>query len=57
MYDYDKLIPDLKNDDCRKDYYAKAYVLPQLYENLFTVNSAFKKGTIFKDLYKPYHEK
>ncbi len=57
MYDYDKLMPDLKNNDCRKDYYAKAYILPQLYENLFTVNSAFKKGTIFKDLYKPYHEK
>ena len=57
MCDYDKLMPDFKDDDSRKDYYAKAYVLPQLYKNLFTVNSALNKGTIFKDLYKPYHRK
>lgn len=57
MCNYDKLIPNCEDGNPRKDYYAKAYVLPQVYENLFTVNSAFKKGTIFKDLYKPYHEK
>lgn len=57
MCDYDKLIPNCEDGSSRKDYYAKAYVLPQVYENLFTVNSAFKKGTIFKDLYKPYREK
>ncbi|MBY0756913.1 spore coat associated protein CotJA [Clostridium sardiniense] len=50
-------MPNCKDGNSRKNYYAKAYVLPQLYENLFTINSALKKGTIFKDLYKPYHEK
>lgn len=57
MCDYDKLIPDCEKGNSRKDYYARAYVLPQLYENLFTINSAFKKGTIFKDLYRPYSGK
>ena len=57
MCDYDKLMPNFKDDDSKKDCYAKAYVLPQVYENLFTINSALKKGTIFKDLYKPYHGK
>ncbi|WP_242984769.1 spore coat associated protein CotJA [Clostridium taeniosporum] len=36
--------------------YARAYILPQCYENLFTCVDGFKKGTIFKDLYKPYNE-
>lgn len=34
--------------------YARAYVEPQIYENLFTVNDAIMYGTIFKDLYYPY---
>ncbi|KMT23212.1 spore coat associated protein CotJA [Clostridium cylindrosporum] len=41
---------------CIKEY-AEAYVLPQVYENLFSVENAFKKGTIFMDLYRPYHQK
>ena len=36
--------------------YARAYVLPQLYENLFSHCEALKKGTIFVDLYSPYHK-
>lgn len=34
--------------------YAKPYILLQKYENLFTCKEGFDKGTIFKDLYKPY---
>lgn len=37
--------------------YARAYILPQVYENLFSIKDVFDKGTIFKDLYMPYHEK
>lgn len=37
--------------------YARAYILPQVYENLYTIKDAFEKGTIFKDLYMPYYEK
>lgn len=37
--------------------YAKAYVKPQPYENLFSINDVLKTGTIFKDLYMPYHTK
>lgn len=36
--------------------YAKAFVLPQTYQNLFSVEEAFPRGTIFKDLYMPYRE-
>ncbi len=45
-------------DKCeyRKMQYARAYVLPQKYENLFPVNIALRKGTIFRDLYMPYYE-
>lgn len=39
------------NKKCKKNYYAKAYVLPQEYENLFPINIALEKGTIFIDLY------
>lgn len=41
----------------KKLQYATAYVLPQVYENLFSVDEAFHKGTIFKDLYRPYKSK
>ncbi|SHE97487.1 spore coat associated protein CotJA [Clostridium fallax] len=38
--------------------YARAYILPQKYKNLIcSVDEAFRKGTIFEDLYKPYKEK
>lgn len=48
-----------RNKDCicKPEKYAQAYVLPQIYENLFSCKEGFTKGTIFKDLYKPYHEK
>lgn len=36
--------------------YAKAFIVPQVYENIFPMNDALCKGTIFKDLYKPYKE-
>ncbi len=36
--------------------YARAYILPQKYENLFSCKEGFLRGTIFKDLYKPYRE-
>ena len=49
--------------NCRESYkvfnpevYGKAYVKPQVYENLFNVDDAFKAGTIFMDLYSPYCE-
>ncbi|MDO5038959.1 spore coat associated protein CotJA [Clostridium sp.] len=34
--------------------YARAYILPQKYENLYSVYEGLCRGTIFKDLYKPY---
>ena len=37
--------------------YACAFILPQTYENLFSVKDALSRGTIFKDLYRPYNEK
>ncbi len=49
MHQYDKYI-------CPKKQYARAYVRPQVYENLFSVDEALYKGTIFKDLYMPYRE-
>ena len=36
------------------DEYARAYILPQKYEDLFSCKEAFSKGTIFKVLYSPY---
>lgn len=35
--------------------YARAYVLPQSYQNLFPVDKALWKGTIFEDLKLPYY--
>lgn len=45
------------DDDCmcKSKEYARAYILPQKYENLYSCKEGFIKGTIFKDLYKPYH--
>lgn len=34
--------------------YARAYILPQKYENLFSCKEGFSVGTIFKDLFRPY---
>ena len=38
------------------DKYATAYVIPQTYKNLFSINDAFENGTIFKDLYMPNYK-
>ncbi|ALB46725.1 spore coat associated protein CotJA [Clostridium beijerinckii] len=48
-----------KSKEYSKEYskkyeYARAYILPQKYENLYSCKEGFVKGTIFKDLYRPY---
>ena len=54
---------DYKHKSCictppyEKKEYARAYILLQKYENLFTCKEGFYAGTIFKDLYQPYKEK
>ena len=47
-----------EKDDCmsKSKEYARAYILPQKYENLFSCKEGFLMGTIFKDLYRPYHD-
>lgn len=42
---------------CKINEYARAFILLQKYENLFTCKEGFCRGTIFKDLYEPYSEK
>lgn len=37
--------------------YAKAYIKPQKYDNIFSLDDGFKNGTMFKDLYCPYKSK
>ncbi len=40
--------------------YARAYILPQQYKNLYNISDGLYMGTMFEDLYKPYkkgHEK
>lgn len=37
--------------------YARAYILPQKYENIYPPYKGFWKGTMFKDLYRPYKGK
>lgn len=48
-----------KHEDCgcksKKYEYARAYIIPQEYENLYSCKEGFLRGTIFKDLYRPYH--
>ena len=41
----------------KKMEYARAYFRIQAYQNLLSLNDAFKAGTIFLDLYEPYSEK
>ncbi|AQM59450.1 hypothetical protein I3900191A7_11210 [Clostridium baratii] len=57
MRDYDNLVDDYRCNQFKNLRYAQAYILPQVYENLFRLDTAFKKGTIFKDLYRPYRGK
>ena len=56
-YDYDNLIDDGRSNRPKRLRYAEAYILPQVYENLFRLDTALRKGTIFKDLYRPYRGK
>jgi hypothetical protein len=37
--------------------YAEAYVLPQPFKDLYDIKTAFERGTIFNDLYRPYEKK
>lgn len=46
-----------ENSGCKMTEYARAYILLQKYENLFSCKEAYNKGTIFKDLYVSYDEK
>ncbi len=46
-----------ENSSCVKMKYACAFILPQSYRNLYSIDDALKMGTIFKDLYRPYPSK
>jgi hypothetical protein len=52
----DSMIKSKEDCMCKSKEYARAYILPQKYENLYSCKEGFLKGTIFVDLYKPYHE-
>lgn len=39
---------------CEKFEYARVYIVPQKYENLYSMSEALCKGTLFADLYRPY---
>lgn len=46
-----------RHDDCMckpEKEYARAYIIPQKYENLYSIKEGFFKGTIFRDLFRPY---
>ncbi|SCJ10111.1 Spore coat associated protein JA (CotJA) [uncultured Clostridium sp.] len=45
-----------KENLIRNKEYAKAYIVLQRYENLVSIDTALKIGTIFRDLYRPYVE-
>ncbi|WP_017212800.1 MULTISPECIES: spore coat associated protein CotJA [Clostridium] len=45
---------EYSKEHSKKYEYARAYILPQKYENLYSCKEGFVKGTIFKDLYRPY---
>ena len=54
---HDDTMMNSKEDHMHKSLeYARAYILPQKYENLFSCKEGFLMGTIFKDLYRPYHD-
>ena len=48
-------------DDCkdlnRNLEYARAYIVPQKFENLYSLDEALENGTLYEDLYRPYVEK
>ena len=39
---------------CERLQYARAYIVLQKYENLYSMSEALYKGTLFADLYRPY---
>lgn len=39
---------------CEKFEYDRVYIVPQKYENLYSMSEALCKGTLFADLYRPY---
>lgn len=45
-----------KNTNFTNTEYAKAYIVPQKYENLLSITAAYRVGTIFQDLCSPYEE-
>ncbi|SKC87776.1 spore coat associated protein CotJA [Maledivibacter halophilus] len=46
-----------KNMTMGKWQLARPYIVSQPYTNLFSLEEALKRGTIFADLYKPYINK
>ena len=36
---------------------ARAYIVPQKFENLYSLDEALENGTLYEDLYRPYVEK
>ncbi|WP_244832942.1 spore coat associated protein CotJA [Clostridium sp. BJN0001] len=52
MNENDKCIYDKDYDKYDKKEYARVYIKPQQYTNLFTCTESFANGTIFKDLAK-----
>lgn len=52
MYDYDENISRSKHHQSMD--YAKAYVRMQPFENVYDADTSLKRGTIFRDLDKPY---
>ena len=39
---------------CERLEYARAYIVLQKYENLYSMSEALCKGTLFADLYRQY---
>ena len=52
MYDHERI--SSKSHGQYKMDYAKAYVRFQPFENVYDVDTSLKRGTIFRDLDKPY---
>lgn len=54
---YNEELMDNEDRGSKRLELARAYIKLQPYRNLFCVEEAFSKGTIFKELYSPYHKK
>lgn len=44
---------NFKNKNVKLEY-ARVYIIPQEYKNLYPICDALYMGTIFEDLYRPY---